>query len=151
MIILDYRISMAPIQFAALFYRLLSTWFSSTPMDQIIVQHQHTTLENGSPADILTLYSGQVVVLTASALAVYKDASRINDPLGNGLLGIQDIPDGMLWPNTPGTSLVTEYRSGYVGLIHQAVLLITPFHVSLFCTADDALTGQNPICQIALQ
>ena len=100
-------------------------------------------------AQWLTFRNGFVLVLQPTAMALYKDAQSINDPLGNGLKAIVDISDKQaLAVNENG--FVKEFSAGFVGLVDDKAILITPNDIQLFENKTDALHNRNEIVRLAL-
>ncbi len=95
----------------------------------------------------LTFRNGNVLVLSESVMAFYKSAAAIDDPLGNGLLDMVDLPEA-LSANEQG--FVVSYRAGFVGLADDKALLITPNDIQLFPNKECALRNQQEIARLAL-
>ncbi|GAA6134184.1 hypothetical protein NBRC116188_09730 [Oceaniserpentilla sp. 4NH20-0058] len=97
----------------------------------------------------LTFRNGFVLVLQAFVMALYKDTQSIADPLGNGLKALVDIPqkEGL---QLEAQGFVSEYSAGFVGLMDEKAILITPNDIQLFPSKLDALHNQNEIVRLAL-
>jgi len=105
--------------------------------------------KDDNQAQWLTFRNGFVLVLQPQAMALYKDESSIHDPLGNGLKAIVDInEDNKLALKDSG--FVSEYSAGFVGLVDDKAILITPNDIQLFENKTDALHNRNEITRLAL-
>jgi len=98
----------------------------------------------------LTLRNGWVMILAPHFINLYKSEASVNDPLGNGLIASEDIPSEATLAVTK-TGLVSRYAAGFVGLVDEKAILITPNDIQLFPSANDALRNQNEILRLALQ
>jgi len=108
---------------------------------------QRCEWHEASQLQYLTFRNGSVLVISADALAYYKDEASIADPLGNGLLEMSDL-DSPIEFNEQG--FVTEYRAGFVGLVNDLAILITPNDIQLFPNKESALRNQNEIVRLKL-
>ncbi len=114
----------------------------------IIVGVRHALLKNGEASSQLTLRNGSLLVVAESALALYRSAESLEDPLGNGLVAMEDIPTASRLLQKEG--FVKEYQAGYIGLHDDKVILITPNDIQLFSSKFDALRNQNEIVRLQL-
>lgn len=114
----------------------------------IIVKHEAFALPSGVPCDALHFRNGMVLLVSLNALALYKNAQSVFDPLGNGMLALEDIEDD-LQADAEG-NIVQEYQAGYVGLSGGKVILITPNDIQLFPNKEAALRNKNEITRIKL-
>lgn len=97
----------------------------------------------------LTFENNLLLVLSEKFMALYKNTAALNDALGNGLKAMVDLPeDAYLQVSEQG--MVKEFRAGFVGLMDQKVILITPNDIQLFASKNDALRNQNEIARLAL-
>lgn len=115
----------------------------------IIKTIQAESLANQQQVEVIELYNGNAIVLSSNAMAYYKTVAAIQDPLGNGLQAIAEFAPEQQLP-VDVTQWIVEYRAGYVGLIEDKVLLITPVAVQLFAHKADALRNQNEIARLDL-
>jgi hypothetical protein len=107
------------------------------------------TLNNQQMIEVVQLYNGNAIVLSSNALAYYKSADSIEDPLGNGLIAMAELPHTQHF--TPAHSpWILQFKAGFVGLVNDRVLLITPVAVQLFASKMDALRNQNEIARLDL-
>ncbi|NVK37994.1 MAG: hypothetical protein HWE18_08725 [Gammaproteobacteria bacterium] len=104
--------------------------------------------ENGA-SQWLTFRNGFVLVVQAHFMALYKDAKSINDPLGNGLKAMVDIPSSKTL-SASDVGFVQEFSAGFVGLADDKAILITPNDIQLFPNKLDALHNRNEIVRLAL-
>lgn len=112
-----------------------------TMTDIIARQIEHAELPGRGPVSLLTLHGGQVIVIGADAVAMFRDRDSISDPLGNGVLGHERLPAAQQCDASG--SFVAEQRAGYVGLIGGAVLFVRPDGVALYDSGLDALHNRN--------
>ncbi len=97
----------------------------------------------------LTFANGLVLVINRDFLALYKNESSIADELGNGLNVLVDLPsENQLKLTEQG--LVREFRAGFVGLMDDKVILITPNDIQLFRGKQDALKNKDEITRLKL-
>ncbi len=108
------------------------------------------TLSNGEPAEQLSLRGGSVLVISATALALYKDEAAVGDPLGNGLIALTDLSQASPLTHRDG-HFMTEHRAGYIGLHGERMLLITPVAIQLFDDRLDALQNRNERARLPLE
>lgn len=115
----------------------------------IIVRCEYFADSESGPCQWLTFRNGFVLVIQNHFMALYKDAQAINDPLGNGLKAMVDIPqEAQLSPSDSG--FVQEFSAGFVGLSGEKAILITPNDIQLFPNKLDALHNRNEIVRLAL-
>lgn len=97
----------------------------------------------------LSFSNGLILVLHNDFLALYKNAQSIGDELGNGLMELVDLPmANHLVQGEQG--FVSEYKAGFVGLMDDKVILITPNDIQLFTNKMDALRNQNELARLQL-
>lgn len=116
----------------------------------IIESVEATPLANGTPAERLLLRGGPVLVLTAEAMALYRDATGPDDPLGNKLIALAELAPEHRLALGDG-HFIREHRAGYIGLMDDKAILITPAAVQLFANKDDALRNQNELARLAFE
>lgn len=111
--------------------------------DIIIAKREVCKLPNKGEVDLLFFHEEKVLLISSVAVGLYQNRAAVEDPLGNGLLGYEAIPE-LLQPivNDQG-SVVAEQRAGYVKLNSGAVIFIRPDGVGLYDNADSALRNQN--------
>lgn len=115
----------------------------------LIESVQPGNLASGERADLAQLINGQVLVISADALALYSRMEAVSDELGNGLLNSVRIPDEFRL-DIENDAYLQEHNAGYVGLSGDKVLLITLNDVQMFPSKTDALKNQNEIVRVAL-
>jgi hypothetical protein len=97
----------------------------------------------------LTFRNGFVLVLAQDLMALYKDAGSIGDPLGNGLKAMVELKGSAeLIQGTSG--LVSSYTAGFVGLMDEKAILITPNDIQLFSNKEDALYNRQELGRLEL-
>lgn len=113
----------------------------------IIMSCEYEKLPSGDSIQYLSFRNGAVLAITVDAMAFYKDRQSIEDPLGNGLLDMVEITPDIKFAEQ---GCVKEYRAGYIGLIDERVILITPNDIQLFVDKPSALRNQNVQVQLSL-
>lgn len=111
----------------------------------------HTSCERlrQEPAQLLHLHNGMVIALSPHAMACFRSASAIHDPLGNGLLSFTELPEGVNI-RFEQERCVSTHSAGYVGLLDGKALLIAPFKVRLYPNNHDGLRGLNCLAELEL-
>lgn len=102
-----------------------------------------------APSQWLTFRNGFVLVLGETFMSLYKSAESIGDPLGNGLKASEDIPAEFALSKTD-KGFVTNYAAGFVGLVGDKAILITPNDIQLFRNKTDALHNRDEIVRLQL-
>ena len=95
----------------------------------------------------LVFRNDMVLVVAEDFMALYKNEASINDALGNGLNAMVDLPQ-KIQGNTAG--FVENYAAGFVGLVDDKAILITPNDIQLFENKADALHNRNEIARLKL-
>jgi len=105
-------------------------------------------LENTERVQVLDFRDGRILILAKQAIALHKSRVSFEDPLADSCLGYAELgPEHHL--NWIHDSIIEEYKSGYVGLRDQRVILITPNAIQLFPGKKEALHNQQRIAQIS--
>ena len=115
----------------------------------IIVKCEYFESGEHAGSQWLTFANGLVLVVSSAFLALYKNESSIGDELGNGLNAMVDLPEDALLKLT-GQGLISEFRAGFVGLMDDKVILITPNDIQLFKNKQDALNNKDEITRLKL-
>ena len=100
-----------------------------------------------APSQWLTFRNGFVLVLGETFMSLYKSVESIGDPLGNGLKASVDIADTM---QCSDQGFVSHYAAGFVGLVDEKAILITPNDIQLFKNKTDALHNRDEIARLKL-
>lgn len=116
----------------------------------LVINSLTFTLSNGEPAEQIWLRGGSILVISATALALYKDEAALSDPLGNGLIALTELSDASPLTHQDG-HFMTEHRAGYIGLHDDRLLLITPIAIQLFDGRKDALQNRNERARLPLE
>ncbi len=114
-----------------------------------IIAHVFSESLNQEPAQLLQLHNGLIIAITRNALACYKSHESIGDALGNGLLSYTNIDENNPIRFEDGIC-VSNYTSGYVGIVDGKALLITPYKVCLYPNNHDGLRGLNCLAELEL-
>lgn len=103
------------------------------------------SLDNGERIRTIEMKNGFVIALAMNSIHLFKNKEAIGNPLGNGLVVSESIPD-----NIAGyTPDVEEYKAGYVGLVGGFVLLLGGYDIRLFSSKRNALYNQNEILRLS--
>ncbi|MFT7266749.1 MAG: hypothetical protein ACI9LL_000106 [Porticoccus sp.] len=106
-------------------------------------------LESTEKVQALIFRDGQLLILATQAIALHKSRASFEDPLADSCLGYAELrPEHHL--NWVDDSIIEEYKSGYVGLRDQRVILITPNAIQLFPGKKEAMRNQQRIAKIVL-
>ncbi|SIT05197.1 hypothetical protein [Neptunomonas antarctica] len=105
-------------------------------------------LDSTEKVQVLEFLDGKLLILAKDAIALHKSRTSFEDPLADSYLGYTELaPEHHLhWID----GIIEEYKSGYVGLKDQRVILITPNAIQLFPGKKEALHNQQCIAKIAL-
>ncbi|MCY4045826.1 MAG: hypothetical protein OXE99_12180 [Cellvibrionales bacterium] len=98
--------------------------------------------------ECLQLKGGLVLALSQKNLALYQSLESIDDPLGHGFLGLEDLPTAHIFDGEP--PWVDRYQAGFIGFKDGKALLITPKGLRLYPDKLSALQNQALICELAL-
>lgn len=113
--------------------------------DTIVAQQEITDIPGRGRVNLLHFHRGMVLMVSREAVGLYRDPAFINDPLGNGLIGYEPIPDGLRGEAAPDGAWVARQSSGYVGLTSGAVLFIRPDGVALYPDGNSALNNRHMV------
>lgn len=102
-----------------------------------------------APSQWLTFRNGFVLVIGESFMSLYKNIESIGDPLGNGLKASVDVSGDQALSYTE-KGFVTHYAAGFVGLVDDKAILITPNDIQLFLNKTDALHNRDEIARLKL-
>ncbi len=117
--------------------------------DTIIANSEICELPGRGPVNLLDFHTGAVVMVSAVAVGLYRDRAALEDPLGNGTLGYEAIPEPLQPPWVPELGHVREQLAGFVGLTSGAVLFIRPDGIGLYPDNEAALRNRD--CQWLLE
>lgn len=109
--------------------------------DMIVAQAEVRKLAGRGPVDLLHFHQGQVLLVSPDAVGLYRSLAAVDDPLGNGVLGYESIPENLRPERDADGSVVAEQRAGCVRLSSGAVLFIRPDGVALYDDGMKALTN----------
>lgn len=110
----------------------------------IVARQETRNLDQRGPVNLLHFHQGQVLMISATAVGLYRDAVAVDDPLGNGAIGYEPIPSVLQASWDPDLGFVTDQRAGYVGLSSGAVLFIRPDGIALYDDGMSALRNLKP-------
>ena len=115
----------------------------------IIQSNAPINLKNGTAAELLELHNGLALVLTEKTIAMFKNKKSVLDLLGNGLMASIELNTEQQLEVTDGR-FVKQYMAGYITLIDDRGLLITPNDIQLFPDNQSALRNTNEIARLSL-
>lgn len=106
-------------------------------------------LVNSEKVQVLEFHDGMLLILAKDAIALYKSRSSFEDPMTDGSLGYVKLASEhhLKWTDD---SIIEEYKSGYICLKDQRVILITPNAIQLFPGKHEALRNQQCLAHIIL-
>lgn len=110
----------------------------------IVARHETRNLDQRGPVNLLHFHQGMVLMVSATAVGLYRDAKALEDPLGNGALGYEAIPESLQSVWQPELGYVADQRAGFVGLQSGAVLFIRPDGIALYDDGAAALRNRTP-------
>ena len=92
---------------------------------------------------LLELRDGSVLAIGAELLRYARDAKALDDPLGNGMRGVIPMPAALApgWEEEGG--FVAEQLGGAVLLRGGSALLVKPYSIELYASANDALHARD--------
>lgn len=111
--------------------------------DNVVARHETRELEGRGRVNLLHFHPGMVLMIAGGAVGLYRDANAVTDPLGNGLIGYEPIPEPLRPEPVPEGGPVLEQRSGYVALASGAVIFIRPDGVALYPDRHSALNNRH--------
>lgn len=111
--------------------------------DNIVAHHEITELPGRGRVNLLHFHQGMVLMVAGTAVGLYRDPAAVTDPLGNGLIGFESIPDTLQGDPDEQQGHVVEQLSGYVGLASGAVIFIRPDGVALYPDRTSALNNRD--------
>lgn len=112
-------------------------------MDTIIDRQEVLDLPQRGAANLLHFHQGMVLLIGADAVGLYRDRRAVDDPLANGLVGYEPIPEPLRPAFAEPDGYVAEQLSGYIGLRSGAALFIRPDGIALYPSGQDALRNLN--------
>jgi hypothetical protein len=115
----------------------------------LVKYSQLITLDNEESVEAIHLINGQILVLAANGLSIYKDLASISDPLANGLLHSAALAKENFLVSEEGRYMQMN-RSGLIGLFDEKVVLITPNAIQLFPSRESALRNQGELISFHL-
>lgn len=112
-------------------------------MDTIIDQQEVLELPDRGAVNLLHFHQGMVLMIGADAIGLYRDRRAVDDPLANGVLGYEPIPEGLCPEFLAPGGYVAEQISGFIGLRSGAALFIRPDGIALYPSSLDALHNRH--------
>lgn len=109
----------------------------------IVTRHEIRNLPKRGQVNLMYFHRGQVLLVSAERIGLYRDEAALDNPFGNGVLGYEAIPVSLrpVWHDELG--YVREQRAGYVCLTSGAVLFIRPDGIALYDNASGALHNRG--------
>jgi hypothetical protein len=115
----------------------------------IIVRCEYMSEGTHEGSQWLTFRNGFVLVLATDVMALYKSVESIGDPLGNGLKAMVELAGSAQLIKASG-GLVSSFSAGFVGLMDDKAILITPNDIQLFKNKQDALYNRQELGRLEL-
>lgn len=109
--------------------------------DNVVARHEVTDLAGRGRVDLLHFHPGMVLMVAATAVGLYRSPEAVNDPLGNGLIGYEAIPESL--HGDARQEQVLEQQAGYVRLASGGVIFIRPDGVGLYPDNNAALNNRD--------
>jgi hypothetical protein len=111
--------------------------------DTVIARHEIVDVSGRGRVNLLHFHRGMVLMVASSAVGLYRDRDAVEDPLGNGLIGFEPIPESLQAEPDPEHAQVLKQTSGFVGLCSGAVLFVRPDGIALYANGQDALHNRE--------
>lgn len=92
---------------------------------------------------VLVLRRGWCLSISRSLVRFARDRAALDDPLGNGVRGVIEVPAALAPRWEPGAGYIAEQQGGAILLNGGAALLVKPFSIELYSTGLDALHGRD--------
>lgn len=99
---------------------------------------------NGAAArSVVVLRKGWCLAVSGSLVRFARDRAALDDPFGNGVRGVLEIPGPLAPVWTPGSGYVREQAGGAILLHGGAALLVKPYSIELYASPLDALHARD--------
>lgn len=112
-------------------------------MDTIISRREVLELPERGAVNLLHFHQGMVLLIGADAVGLYRDRRAVDDPLANGVVGYETIPEPLRPSFQAPDGYVAEQASGFIGLRSGAALFVRPDGVALYPSSADALRNRD--------
>ena len=95
----------------------------------------------------LLLRDEKVLVLSAQSIGLYENLDKFLDPLADGCIAYQTLPDlqELDWVND---TLIESYKAGFVALADGKTMLITPSVIHVFASREAALSNRDTLLKL---
>lgn len=113
--------------------------------DTIVAQQEIADIPGRGRVNLLHFHQGMVLMISREAVGLYRNRAAVTDPLGNGVIGYQTIPEPLRGEEDAEQAHVTRQTSGYVGLTSGAVLFIRPDGIGLYPDNNSALNNRDRV------
>ncbi len=100
---------------------------------------------------VIVLRGGACLAVSRSLVRFARDLAALDDPLGNGMRGVLEIPPALAPQWVAGSGYVLEQAGGAILLAGGSVLLIKPFTIELYATPADALHARDCAGRLEIQ
>ena len=111
--------------------------------DQVVARHEVTELAGRGRVNLLHFHPGTVLMVAATAVGLYRSPEAVNDPLGNGLIGYEAIPEALQGDAGACDGQIQEQQAGYVRLVSGGIIFIRPDGVGLYPDTRSALNNRD--------
>lgn len=112
------------------------------------ILHQGT---GPTACSLIVLRQGACLAVTQRLVRFARDRAALDDPLGNGVRGVLEIPPALAPQWIADSGYVAGQGGGAILLHGGSTLLIKPFAIELYATPADALHARDCHGRIDLQ
>lgn len=106
--------------------------------------------EGATARSVVVLRRGWCLAISAALVRFARDRAALDDPLGNGVRGVLEIPPRSAPAWVQGSGYVREQSGGAILLHGGATLLVKPQSIELYASPADALHARGCLGAIAL-
>lgn len=99
---------------------------------------------------VVVLRRGWCLAITAGLVRFARDRAALDDPLGNGVRGVLEIPPALAPHWVDGAGYVREQSGGAILLNGTATVLVKPQAIELYASPADALHARACLGSISL-
>lgn len=96
-----------------------------------------------SPLTLIELRNGHCLAISMTLVRYARDRAALDNPFGNGVRGVLEVPAGMAPRWEEGSGFLKEQSGGAVLLHGGTTLLIKPHAIELYALPLDALHARH--------
>lgn len=104
----------------------------------------------GSARTVIVLRNGACIAVSRALVRFARDRAALDDPLGNGVRGVLDIPPALAPQWEEGSGYLQDQGGGAILLNGGTTILVKPYAIELYATPADALHARNCVGRIDL-